>query len=364
MKITLLFALLLVAATSNAEVKLETKFSVEGRVDYLNSNVETKLQNGTTSSVVGQTDFKVDRVRPNLVGKLLETPLSYRIRLNLSKSAATTNRDNLTDFVDYAYIDDKLSDSFTLRVGKALDLVHVGWETTYSSADVYSLSQVFNTNVNTYNIYKTGAYGLYTMGDHKFTLSVTTPTKSLTDTTGNSQQNHGIAYGLSYWGTFLDGMIQPIAGFTMMRTDGNVDHATPASQTTTVTNTLWAVGARVKPIPGLEIDLSYDSLTQPWNFATSTGDPDVTTSMVARAQYTIDALIPFVNFISDNYKTNTTSNNFTKTVFDVGVWYVPYKEAKFRYHLAYTDDTKTFDAANTNSKVKTNKIFLGMRFDI
>jgi len=372
MKNSAMVAILLLIGSYGLAADL--KVNVEGRVDNVNqSNVTTAQSGGAALSTKNENSFKVDRVRVNAVGKVNDQ-FSYRVRFNLTNTVASVsgtstqaNRDSTSNQVDLMYVDDKVMDNLTIRAGKQLYLEAVGWESFYPGSDTFTYSTTFNTNNTNYGLYRTGASAIYTVAGQRFTFGITNATKpgTLPDSTGGSQINYGTAYGLYYTGSFWDGKLIPIIGYTQYPQDGDVDAATP---TNTVNDTLMVYGLRVAPIPDLLVDVANETLTQPFKTANATGSDTKTTSLVARAQYKINALIPFVNYISDNFSNTSTpatiATQFQRTAYDVGVWYYPYQDVNFRYQLVYTNDVKTWDTTSTNGKTTINTVWLGMKFDI
>jgi len=329
-------------------IKPEMKIWVEGRADLINQSIVT-LAN-TTVNPAGNTlttnrqDFEVNALKPNISGKVSDN-LSYRVRLNVVKVPAT-NRDNTTGLLEIASVEDKLFDNFSLKMGKLLILQQEGWESVYAFTDVFTFSGVFTGLNANFGYYRTGVEGKYKFGDQNFFFNIVTPTTALNDTAGTNQTNLGLGYALYYQGSFLDNMIQPIVSYSLFNVDGNYLAATP---TNTVTDTLFAVGVRVVPIPGLKIDVDFDNLTLPFATANVTGNPTVTQTIHSRAEYRYGKFVPNVTYFTDTFSSSATATQFTDKYIEGSLWYYPYENVNFRYELSYGSLVTTFDPTATTT---------------
>jgi len=347
----------------------DIKFWLEGRFDYINKSQITKT-GGNVTGQINQQDFQCNRVRPNAGGKVNDN-LKYRVRLNLCQpDPSPLNRDNTPLIVDMAYFDDAMFDNFTLRAGKFALTEQLGWETEYSSSNVFQYSGAFTQMNTSYGYFRTGIEGTYKLWGQELKFNITTPTVTANPAVSGYQTNYGLSYALYAKGSFMDDMIQPILSYTIF----NVDGTTGATPTSAATNTVAAAGVRVNPLDNLMVDVNYDYLYQPWTGVTVTNPSGATTAAnvnpstmqtwEARAFYKYGKFVPNLGFFTDNFGTTVNSAQYVDTEYEGGIWYYPYDNANFRYELEYSTVYQNNDPSATTGSVANNRLWVGFRFDI
>lgn len=326
-------ALFMVAALA---INAQASVKVDYRQDLKTVTTDEK------SSTPGYGAFQAQTLRVDMKGNINDS-LSARARFKLNKNdQAATKNEKLSDFVDYAYINNKMSDSLTIRYGKMFSEIG-GTEALSSSADMYLVSNTFNNHA----LYLSGINAMYKMGDNQFQfLALNQPTDILKSSKANQK---ALMTGIVYSGSFMDKMIQPKVSY---HTAGRPDLGTDSK------SNFIAVGAKFD-LGTYSID--FDQLMNTWVKSTSAGalatKDDSSTEMVVTARMKGDNWSPTFKYVSRADKAQDVDSDKYASM-GLAAEYVPVKGEDFRYHLAYNSITKT-----TAADVKTTdtEIYLGVR---
>ena len=362
MKKMITFAALTAISTSASA--FDYKFNLEGRADFVNSNLKTTAQAGTTKEV-SQNSFMSNIIRLNMMGNINES-LTYRMRYRFNQVPEATARDNSTNSLDYLYVDHKNS-LFTTRFGKTNWAEAYGRESFISSTDLFINTAAYNAyNANIGN-YRFGVSATTTfMDSHKFTLAISNPNSTITDT-GAEQKNTSLAYAAHYSSVMFDKIFQPTLSYTTAHQDGDQNTGRKAGN-----STMWAAGFRTE-VESLIIDVDYKQFAKENDntlAAVNAKANGKTNSVFANVAYNMAmsdvSISPFVQYANDKFKgQNSVAVNNDKNTYVAGVMFKPYTDVNFRYHLAYSLSKQKFDdSAAANKEVKDNKIIFGIKADI
>lgn len=276
--------------------------------------------------------FDVNYLRVDFKGDVTDD-MKYRLRLRLDKTSAKDGLKGISDFANYAYVEPKFNDIFSMRVGKVWTY-QAGWEEDNSSADVYLFSGIDDV-VNNYAL---GVNPTLTFGKQTIQLILTNSDVSYASDPKSSRY---FDYGVAYQGLVLD-VLQPMVSFTLMPQTGWAKGGIVA-----------AAGVKVDPAPfGGELDVQY------WkdNTKASSAQPELlSVGGTARAKF--GTFGPQLKLFYDMYSTDGTS---TSKVLGVapGIEYYPWADRDFRVHLVYT-------GKNTSPKGGTStydqQVFLGIK---
>ncbi len=326
--------------------KLSDTVSFEGRLNFLAFNPGTQAvadsgnNNGTKPAYVGLPGTGYG-VYPAQSGLLIGSP--------------ATNGAN--DYIDYAQVVNKISDNFSLVLGKLKDDGLGGFESQVKSADFYFLSQGYLGNKD-----MVGAQLVYKIVDGQEVDFYFLNNDSATDTS-----RPGV--NLVYRGSF--GNFGVIANYSQI---GEGQAAGSGGGLKDLNKNYGTAGVSYA-MDDWKFTLDYDFYTNATAGATGVGfskagNNTTLNDIVATAKYTWGNWTPAIKIESlsrQGYETAGTSD-----VTDNGInWSVAAEYKKnatdpFRYHVAYVNGTTTY-ASNaaygaSNSTVTGQFAFLGLRY--
>lgn len=354
-----MISVIALAAISTSASAFDYKINLEGRADFNNLTTTTTNRATGAESKATSNGFLSSLVRLNMVGAINEN-LTYRMRYRLNAEGTTQARDAATTALDYLYIDHKNS-MFTTRFGKMDWSEAFGRESfvpttdTFVSSDAYA---AYNTNIGRYRF---GVSAIATfMETQKLTLAISNPNSAITDTVG-ATNNKSLALAAHYSSVMFDKMFQPTLSYTYAPQDGDSNAVTP---TKTQAYTMMAAGWKTEAM-GLGFEADWKQFNKKGRTATSAAADGKTTSMFANASYAINSFTPFIQYVNDKFKGEVATGDYKKNSFAIGTMYKPFADTNFRYHVLYTNANKKFDnVASTSTKIKDNKITIGMKIDI
>lgn len=376
------------AVLSSTAMAADMKWNLEGRFDYVMSTTKHENTTATSNYEEKRGEFYSNVLRLNSVFTVNEN-LSGRFRYRFSTAQGdkngtrSDNRDLTFQNVDFLYLDHK-NQWFTTRIGKHNQTESLGREFFMSGTD-YPVSMIApNSATVGYNamnsavyklvsadadLYHVGASAIYSgLQGHTFTVSAFNPKKDPAYTSDSSGAGDDAKYnkmglGAYYNGSFMEGLIQPTLGYTSFGYANGTDTTTTPS----ATHKLMAAGVR-SAVAGFVIDADWKQYKRDNTVASpsaATNTEDKTTSYWANVAYTWDNLTPFVNYINDKFEaTGTNFTDYKRTAYSAGLMIKPFKENNFRYHVAWTNDTKKLAVTTGENKTKATLWTAGIKFDL
>ena len=319
---------LLLLATIASSTAFAGSITLDTRFDADSASFNTANGNPAYSKYymqTGRVDFK---------GKATDD-LSYRLRLRFDKDqAAMQKRDNSNNTVDLAYVTHKMGD-VAITAGK-FDIMTQGFEGATAGPDLYFKSAAYNTYMTGTATsllparYFSGAHVAYTFGDHSVTAMATDlPSDTLQGSALAQSRN---VYGLVYKGALMEKALNLIASYhtysSPYSTGSSVDNQT---------NSFATVGAQYK-MSNWSAQLDYNTFST--MNATNGSKSDKLDSIVAGGSYDINEMSAVKAKIeSSTAKNGNTDAKTTTTGYGVAVECKPIKDADFRYHVAYTNQS-------------------------
>lgn len=318
------------------------------RVDYDSQSFDSDAIPSSSRFVVktGRLDFKGD----------LNESLKYEARWAMNKpataSATTTSasnqtRDSLNNSVELLFITHKMSDMFSLSIGKFNTEVG-GFEGAASGADLYLISPIYShvaatatpgtylpTSASSPNLlYMTGVKGIIALGETQ-TLSLIA-TNNTTDAAegANFNQNRGML-GAVYKGAFFDKTWVGWLGYHEVSPQAN---GAAGAAVTTDKDKLMSVGVKYDLQP-LAAILEYQTSERNQTPAGAFGSTDRINEVIAKIGYTIDQWTPRLEAFTaqeDLGIASSVTNRYTGL--GAVLEYKPTAD-NFRYHVAYTSVT-------------------------
>src|ERR1035437_5554430 len=149
--------------------------------------------------------FDVNYLRLDFKGNVTDD-MKYRLRLRLDKTTIKDNLKGVSDFANYAFVEPKFNDFFSMRIGK-LWTYQGGWEADNSSSDVYILSGMDDV-VSSYQV---AVNPTITMDKQKIQFVLT---NSDVHYGSDANASRFMDYGVAYQGMVLD-VVQPLISFSL-----------------------------------------------------------------------------------------------------------------------------------------------------
>lgn len=344
----------------------EYDFKLESRGDLVSSSKETTSIAGAKTTEKFN-NFSNGLVRISLFGALNDS-LSYRFRYRFlaSPSSPTTAREftNTNNGIDHIFID-HIINTFRTRLGKQNWLEAFGRESFLSGTDVFvSTLASLNYKAGFGSDYRYGVSFIEKQPNHEFTLAISNPNNTFTDSSGSETKNNSLALGFFYSGKMINGLFQPVLAYSLAPQDGDTDSTT--TKTKKGNHTLTAIGFRSE-YQKFSFDTDYKIFTKDnRNSGTTTTFPkEETTSIYTTASYESGEFTPIVYYILDKFE---SENNLTKkkiSTYALGAFWKPFPKTNFRYHLMHISATTEADGAlSTVSKVEDKKYLAGIKIDI
>lgn len=333
--------LLSIATTAMATSAYAGSLNLDARMDY---NATTYNSEATASDF---TKFYFKTGRLDYAGKLNEET-SFRVRWAFTKSQVPQLRDSLPAGIEYAYINQKFSDDFSVTFGKMASEIG-GFEGLTSGADLYLLSEAYtrkdgnsdsigNLFGTTDLLYLTGAKAAYNFAGQSISLAAYDAEVDTLDAADKLEQNYSI-YGLVYRGAFMEKALQFIASY----------HESKFSDDDK--NAYYAVGVKWDATP---ITASLDYVVSQQKTA---ADDDQIASIIGKLAYTgMENWTPRLEITSSESEVATVKDKFIG--YGLVAEYAPKKEETFRYHIAVNQITETPDAGDD---ITRTEVLVGTR---
>ena len=276
--------------------------------------------------------FDVNYLRVDFKGNVTDD-MKYRLRIRLDKTTIKDGLKGVSDFANYAFVEPKFNDIFSMRIGK-LWTYQGGWEADNSSSDVY----VFSGMDDVVSSYQVGVNPTITLDKQKIQFVLTNSDVAYGS---DPKSNRYMDYGVAYQGLLLD-IVQPLLSFSLSPATG-----------WTKGDIIAVAGVKVDPAPfGGEIDLQY------WknNTAPSSLQPELI-SIGGTVRFKTVSFAPQLKLFYDMHSTDGTS---TGNVFGFApaIEYFPWADKEFRVHLAYTGRNT---APKGGTSTYDQQVFLGVK---
>ncbi len=343
------------------------KFQFKGALEQYNSNDKTD----TTADANDENRsrrFRWSYARIGMTGKIDEN-LSYKVKMRLNGNMTGingngTNPDNMGSWVDYAYIDNKISDKVKLRIGKQ-KVKHGAWEGTYSGMDLYGAISAVRQNSGEGGYidgYFASGLGLHYINDYGLIeIQIADPDNHQPDQP-NSQ---GFLTGIRWEGSFRNNTLNPILTYHQFEKTKQVDSSGSTTEKATVDATS-GVGIQYK-VNGLKAELDFIQFVAPSNDPTGAQKENKTESYSLRISKWSGDLHPILKMVSNNYDgddSSTATKSFASTAYSLVLEYYPYYEHRYKlnYHIGIDSETKDYDDASIET-VTEGKVYLGFYAD-
>jgi hypothetical protein len=342
-KLLALFGLLALSTAAHANT---LDYDFRGDWTSLDYN-DAAITNPSAPTVQDNSRFYLRVGRLQYKGALNDR-FSYVGRLAFNKAATDTGtanakRDSLNASVEYAFITDKMSDMFSLTLGKFYTEIG-GIEGSTSGADLYSISPNYghvgtktllgqNIGVNeggSKNIlYMAGAKGVFTFAETQNIILLATNNVAAdpVDANGAFNQNRGLM-GVVWRGGFMDKTLTGLLSY---------HEASPQSATGNKDNKHTFISAGLKYESDWVGSIEYN--TTDYKDGAS-GNKDTLWSGILKVGYKWDQWTPRLEFITSEEKSEIAALGTTKVnIIGAILEYKPTAE-NVRYHVAVASTTQ------------------------
>lgn len=329
---------------STASISFAGSLNLDMRADYSSTNYEDSTQ-------VDSNRFYLKTGRLDYNAKVFED-ISFRVRWAFNKDATPLKTDSAQKSLELAYLTHKLSDNFSLTLGR-LNTEFGGFEGMNGSPDLYLTSEFYTQtgpngalageNLGTGALlYMTGLKATYTTDDHVFHLIATNESN---DEVAAPMDQDSPMMGVVWRGNFFEkGLGTTLSYHTQKGPNSDDRHQFIAA------GLMWK---------GTDFMAVADYLVSTFKQDAS-GDTDSVTSIVGKVAYLgWEQWMPRLEITSSEEKREIATAEKNK-FFGVGavVEYYPYKEKNFNYHVAYnTVEMKP----ETGDRVTRQELVVGTR---
>lgn len=355
--LTLLGAVLVSASAHAGSINYDFRFDLNG-TDY--NDAAGKPDYTKFYFKTGRVDFK---------GKLNDS-LSYQLRWAYTKSQVPSSiRDATSSGIELGYITHKMSDMFSLSLGKFNVLIG-GFEAATPGPDLYLTSAAYNktsavgiaSKVEGTNnlLYNTGAKLSFSFAEQTQNLDIVATNNIYDATNGtastDANQNRGLL-GVIWRGAFMEKALNVMLSYhTVSPQTSNAAAPTAATAYNAkdmhnfiAAGVKWDSDPMAVVVDYLTNSFKDDALSQ----------TDTMNTVVAKFIYKMGMFTPRIEATMSEEKKEiggTATNKYNGI--GVAVEYKP-TEDNFRYHLAYANYTDKLDGA-TDDRTR-QEIVLGAR---
>lgn len=348
------------AITAVASAAQAGPINLDLRADYS----ATTYDKSTTLPDSNRFYLRTGRV--DYQGKAFED-VSFRVRWSFAKSATQNGTDSAQQALEFAYLTHKMSDMFSLTIGR-MNTDIGGFEGTTSGSDLYLLSSNYNlytgqTASGTFGGAAPAAYygtsNMLYMTGAKLTMSFAEGTNSVQlmgmdqkndegSTTAGTMDQNQLLMGIVYKGSFMEKSLNFIASYHT--SEGPIVD----------TKYQWmAAGVQWAADP---VTISVDYLLNDEKNDAGAGGKNELSSIVVKAAYTgLEQWVPRLDFFSSERKDELSAAVDTKwTGMGAVLEYKPYNDKNFRYHVAYNNIKESPDGAAND--ITRHEVIVGTRF--
>lgn len=308
------------------------------------------------SGVSNSSSFNVDYLRTTFAGVVSPSVKYYLTADLLGDNSVVDDVDGTSSFIDEAFVTKTFASATSVTVGKKAVLIG-GREYDYLSADSYSLSAFYNATPSN----QVGVTVAQEVLGNTFIAQYFNGNKNNGQASGTNAQSK-FGYAVAWYGDILEGMIKPIVAFTIVPEAAGAG-TTGANRVNKGNDQFIGTGLQFNLPIGLTVEADYNMLNEKDASGTITSKQDLkTTSIVGLVRYTTDRFAPFVKFISDTSKLDSTKTG-SKIAYDLGVEFKETKEEMIRYHLVYSGSTVKTGINTSTVKTSPKSILVGLKFD-
>lgn len=346
------FSSLILATLLSAPVAFAGSINLEMRDDLTSTSYNDAALAASTNNK-NNYKFNLQTLRVDAKGSASDT-VSYRLRFRLNKDAvAAKKRETGNDWVDFAFLTQKLSDNFSITGGKFNSDIG-GLEGMTPGSDLYLTSFGFSQISNL--LYHTGVK--FSAAFDTNTIDFEVANQEYDSLSGTGLDQNRSVYGLVYKGAFLEKTLMPVLSyFVSPQSTGTV----AGSGATTDTSKYTYTNAGIRYIfNGLTADFDYGMIGKKETVNATTDENS--TNAVLKVSYPIDAWKPALKYYT-SAKTTTSAGTDTKTTYDGAELSAEMKASDvLRYHFAYnmantkpaTGDTQTTTMMYAGLKLYTD----------
>lgn len=319
------------------------------------------------------TDYNKDAAKPDYTkfyfktGRVdfkgnLNDSISYQLRLAYNKDLTPSKRDSAGNGVEYGYITHKMSDLFSLSLGKFNTEIG-GFEAATSGADLYTTSAMYthssavglagNNESTSGLLYNAGAKAAFSFAEKTHYVAVVA-TNNIGDSVNapgtDLNQNRGLL-GVIWKGAFMEKALNFLVSYHTVnpQTTSGAVHASKDAHNFIATGVKWDSEPYTATLEYLTASYKDDTA----------GQTDTLNTVVAKLMYKMGMFTPRLEYTYTEEKIEIggpAKNKYSGV--GAAVEYKP-TEDNFRYHLAYAMYTDDLEGA-TGNKTR-QEIVLGAR---
>lgn len=323
--------------------------NAEGRVGWIYKDNDVKKTGVSNSS-----SFSIDYLRTTFAGSVTPS-VKYFLTTDLLGETGNDAVDGTSTLIDEAFVTKTFAQGTSLTLGKKAVFIG-GREYDYLNSDRYSASYFYAaTPAN-----QVGLTVAHEIASQTFMAQYFNGNKDNgKGTTTNAQSKFGYAVG--WYGDLANGLLKPIVAYTVVP-EAAATATSLGGTSTRVTkgdDAYLAAGVQVNMPMGLVLEAEYDLLNE--KDALADKKDLKTTSLVALVRLPGDRFSPFVKFISDTKKADSTKTA-SRIAYDLGIEFKEEKDDAIRYHVVYSGSSVKENIDTTEVKSSPASIMVGLKF--
>lgn len=329
------------------------KVIARGGWKYKNNDVQ---KTGTPNS----SAFNFDYLRTKFSGELTPS-VKYVLTTNLLKAdQANDTNEGISKMITEGYITKSFSFGTQVSFGRKTTIIG-GREYDYSSSDLYSTSYFYDATPSPYPVGITVAHEIAGQTLRAQYINGNRTTTTGTSTTGTATQSK-FGWALEWNGNLMEGMIKPIISYTVIPENAGATTTKTATRVNKGNDAFLGAGLQFNLPQSIVVETDYNMLTEKDATGTTAAKKDLKTeSIIVHAKMNGENFSPFVKFISDTRKNDSTKTD-SRTAYDLGFEYKEAKEDAIRYHVVYSGASVKANINTTEVKSSPSSIMVGMKF--
>lgn len=336
----------------NAFADQSIKVISRGGWSYKDNDVN---KSGTPNS----SSFNFDYLRTKFSGELTPS-VKYVLTSNLLKASETNDtNEGISKMITEGYITKSFSTGTQVSFGRKTTIIG-GREYDYSSSDLYSTSYFYQATPSPYAMGLTFSHEIAGQTLKAQYLNGNKTTTTGVATTGTATQSK-FGYALEWNGSLMEGMIKPIISYTVIPENAGAS-TTKTARVNKGNDVFLGTGLQFNLPQNMVLETDYNLFTEQDATGTAAAKKDLKTeSIIVHAKMNGENFSPFVKFIADTRKNDSTKTN-SRTAYDLGFEYKEAKEDTIRYHVVYSGSSVKDNINTTEVKSSPSSIMVGMKF--
>lgn len=308
------------------------------------------------TTTANSSSMNFDYLRTTFAGVLTPT-VKYFLTTDLLGATGNDAVNGTSTLIDEAYITKTFSFGTSAIFGKKGILI-CGKESDYLDYDRYT-SSYFKTATPSNQVGLTLSHDV--AGQTLVAQYFNGNKDNGKGTTVNAQSK--FAYALGWYGNLLNGMIKPSISYTVVPEALGTATSTDVVRVNKGNDQFIVAGIELNTPHNVTIETDYHLLTEKDATGTIASKKDLkTTSLVALVRFNGEKMSPFVKYIADTRK-NDSTKTAQRSAYDIGLEFKESNDDAVRYHVVYSGASVKSNMNTTEVKSSPSSVMIGVKFD-